>query len=363
TGGCRSYYVPRKQTHETDSQGLCVIEDLPRKPLRVRVAADGYEPVSRLRVAEGQDKVEIVLKKGGAITGRLVDSGGEAVKKIKVRAKLQKKDPFDYNFDFMGRHRPVNLGKGYFKIKNLKAGDYDLKIKCPGLALKEIDDLEVNGGEETNIGEIKLQPEGIITGRVVRSGTGEPIRRTWARVQNLGIRSSRLSQTMKDPGRFQLNNIPPGTYTIVVEAKNYTDKDISGITVSAGEKKELAPVELEKMTPAEIEEKRRERGFIPSLGIRVGKSEEPEDFIGLPVGEVKPGSAAADAGLTAGDTIVRVNGKTFFDAPGSFMKGIMGKPGTAVKLTVKRKDSKKERVVNLTIGEWNYEKAYQSLNR
>lgn len=346
---------------ETDSRGLCLIEDLPPESLLVGVEADGYVPVRRHRVEDDEDEVEIVLEGGGSIRGRLLGPGGKTVEEMEVRPRRQRKDPFDFSSEIFTGRRKVNLGKGRFKIGDLKAGIYTVRIKAPGLALKEIEDIEVKLGEETDVGKIKLEEESTISGEVLKSEDDSPLSGVWVRLKGPGMGSFSISDRTGNEGRFTLENIPPGTYTLVAREKDRREKEVEGILIAAGEDKEMAAIRLEEQTAAEKEEKEKERNLIPSLGIRVGEMGTSRDFTGLSVGEVLPGSAAEAAGLKPGDSIVKVNGKGLWEDPSTFLKGIMGKPGTKIKLSVKRKDSQKEEEVDLTIGEWDYEKVLKAM--
>jgi C-terminal processing protease CtpA/Prc len=82
---------------------------------------------------------------------------------------------------------------------------------------------------------------------------------------------------------------------------------------------------------------------------------------GFPVGEVQSGSAAEKAGIRPGDTITKVNGKGLHEDPGAFLKGILGKPGTKVKLAVQHKDGGATDEVEITIPEWDYEELMRKM--
>jgi len=52
---------------------------------------------------------------------------------------------------------------------------------------------------------------------------------------------------------------------------------------------------------------------------------------------------------------LKINGKSFSDHPGAFLKGLLSKPGTELKITVKRGESGEEEELDLTVDDWAYE--------
>ncbi|MCX6350109.1 MAG: carboxypeptidase regulatory-like domain-containing protein [Candidatus Aureabacteria bacterium] len=343
---------------ETDAAGVCSMDNLPLGALQVSVSAEGYVSARPTKVAPDQVAVEIVLMAGGTIAGRVVAADGKPVKAMNARAQRRMRDPFDFNFDSLSSET-VDLGAGRFKITGLKADTYSLTIDAPGMARKQIPDVEVTTGETTDIGEIKLEREAVITGRVV-TGSGETA--PGSRVSVKGGRDSRFrsAAASKDSGRFELKSLPAGNYTLVFNAHDYREKEIADVSISPGETKELSPVVLEEMTPAEKEESSRENHLVPSLGLSWGDS-SPISNAGFPVGEVQAGSAAEKAGIRPGDTITKVNGKGFLEDPGAFFKGILGKPGTKLTLTVKRQAGGATDEVEITIPEWTYEELMRKM--
>jgi len=348
---------------ETDPAGYCLVDDLPREPLLVGVEAEGYVPVRRQRVEEDEDEVEIVLEGGGSIRGRLLAPGGEEVKEMEIRPRRHREDPFDFSSEGFTSSKAINLGEGDFRIGELREGTYSLRIKVPGLAVKKVEDVEVKLGEETDVGKIKLGEEGTITGVILKSEDNSPLDDVWVRLEGEEVGRFVISDRTDNKGGFTLENIPAGTYTVVARQGGRREKEVSGISVSAGEDKKIETIRLEELTEAEKAELEKNKNLIPSLGIRIGEMGASRDFAGLSVGEVLPGSAAGAAGIKSGDTIIKVNGKGLWEDPSTFLRGIMGKPGTQIKVTVKRKDSQKEEEVDLTIGEWDYEEMLKTMQR
>ncbi|MFH1038528.1 MAG: carboxypeptidase regulatory-like domain-containing protein [PVC group bacterium] len=339
----------------TDSRGIAVLRDLPPRAVLVSVNAEGYSETRRQQVEADQDTVEVILNDAGSIRGRFLTTGKKPVAEVRIIPRKRKADPFDFQSIFWSGSRPVELGEGSFRIDGIIPGTYDLTVTSPGLAAGKIEGVEVEAGEETDLGDVVLRPEGTITGTVVDSLTGVPLERFWVRVKGEGLRSPSTYSHRGEAGGYTLEGLDAGEYTLIVNSKDYKQKEIPGILLSAGEEKKIPRVELERMTPKEKEERDREQHTIPSLGVRI-KEVEGEVFPdALPIAEVLAGSAAEKGGLRAGDAIKKVNGKTFLEDPGGFLNGLLGKPGTTAKITVVRGETGKEEEVEITIGDWDFE--------
>jgi len=339
----------------TDSGGSLILRNLPPEPLLISAQADGYVQASQQPAAADQDEIIVILKDAGSIKGRFIRTDKKPVTELRLTPRKHKADPFDFSGSYFFNLQTVELGDGIFKINNLRPGIYDLTVKSPGLATRKIKGVGVKSGEETDLGETILRPEGTISGSVIDGLTGAPLEEFWVRVKGEDVRNISPSLSREDGGRYKLEGLPPGDYRLIVTAKDYRDKELPRITISRGEKKEIPAIALEKMTPDELAAEKQEKHLIPSLGVRLGEMDGKRMFKSLPIAEVLPGSAAEKGGLSAGDAILKINGKSFSDDPGSFLKELMSKPGTELKLTVKRGESGEEEEVDLTVDDWAYE--------
>jgi carboxypeptidase family protein/PDZ domain-containing protein len=339
----------------TDSGGTFILRNLPPEPVFISAQADGYVQASRQPAEADQEEIIVILKDAGSIKGRFVETDKKPVTEVRLNPRKQKADHFDFSGSYFFNLQTIELGDGIFKINNLGPGIYDLTVKSPGLATRKIKGVEVKSGEETDLGETILRPEGTISGSVIDSLTGAPLEKFWVRVRGEGLRDISPSLRREDGGRYKLEGLSPGDYRLIVAAKDYRDKEVSGVTISPGEKKDIPVIALEKMTPEEQAAEEQEEHLIPSLGVRLGEMDGTRMLKSLPIAEVMPGSAAEKAGISAGDAILKINGNGFSDDPGAFLKGLMSKPGTELKLTVKRGESGEEEEVDLTVDDWSYE--------
>ncbi len=314
-----------------------------------------------LSAAENEAVPGLALKKGGVIIGRVLGPDGKAVEGADIEFHLKGKTPFDYTpFSFSSKQL-LRLGEGKFKAVDLKSGNYTVTVKAPGLGYRVFEKVAVKAGEETDLGEIKLSAEGRLAGRVLKAGDGSPLPRARVSIKDPDRPSSVGFSRVDFSGRFEVDKLPAGVYTLTVSAEGYRQEKAGDISLSAGEVKEIPAVKLEELTDAEKEEIERKKNLIPSLGVRVKREEFPEHLSDIKIGELVEGGAAAAAGLQPGDIIRRIDGKTSIEDPGVYMKGLLAKPGTKVKLSVIRKGKKEEEVVEVTIGEWDYEEIWKAL--
>ncbi len=335
----------------TGTDGTCAITELAKKPLRLSVEAEGYAPARFRRVEADQAAIEVVLIAAGSIAGRALDAQGKPVDNVSAHASRERRGPFDFNLDFpSGRSR--GLAAGRFRLDGLKPGKYELIVSATDLAKKKISGLEVLAGGVADAGDVVLAKASVIAGRVGRSPDGLPLGKA-AIVRARGVLPA-IAYTPRDSSEFELKNLSAGTYTLVFQSSGYREKEIEGVVVAAGERKEIPPVYLDELSDEEKEEIRKEASFIPSLGLSWGKGSGSLFSEGFPVAEVASGSVAEKAGIRPGDTIVKVNGKGFLEDPGAFLKGILGSPGTKVHLAVKRRNGTIT-PADIVIPEWDYE--------
>jgi hypothetical protein len=79
-------------------------------------------------------------------------------------------------------------------------------------------------------GQAAAQNTGTIAGTVTDGETGGPL----ATVQ-IFLQGTQFGSLSTSTGTFTLNNIPPGTYTVIAQRIGYTEARQTGVTVSAGE--------------------------------------------------------------------------------------------------------------------------------
>jgi hypothetical protein len=194
------------------------------------VTVDGSEEV---------ENVNLTLRPGGVVTGRVTDAGGKPV--IEANLSLEPAEGSDdrlrllINFSQGAR---MTDDRGVYRFFGLPAGRYRLSVwpssggarqrtYYPGTReYEKAEAIEVTAGGEVTGADIKLEPPGTtfeITGRVVAEG-GQPVggmmifpraMRTAAggRVQEFIGQAAMAGLG----GEFRLSNLEPGRYTLTAQ--------------------------------------------------------------------------------------------------------------------------------------------------
>lgn len=356
TEGGLAFFFPSRDQLATDAAGVCRVEDLPFGPLLVSVSGEGFVSSLGNPVALDRDAVEVVLRAGGAIAGRAVSAGGKPPERVSVRAQRRKRDSFDFDLQVGDKQ---DQGGGRFRISGLKPGLYDLYVDAKGWARRRAAEVEVTAGETADVGEIVLEPEAIISGRIF-DRAGKPLGRGMASIKGAPLVGG-FAGADDATGCFAIRNLPAGTYTLVVTCPGYRHQEIPGIELAVGAEKDLPPVVLDETTPEEREKAAARARLVPSLGLSWRKELSIFGSGGFVVGEVERGSAADSAGILPGDAIVKVNGKGIQEDPGGFLRGIYGMPGSKVKLAVRHRDGGKTEEVEIVIPAWDYEEMMREM--
>ncbi len=356
TAGGFTFALHSRDLPATDAAGVCRVENLPFGPLLVSVSGEGFVSSLGNPVAPDRDAVEVVLRAGGAIAGRAVSAGGKPPERVSVRAQRRKRDPFDLDLQVGDKE---DQGGGRFRISGLKPGLYDLYVDAKGWARRRAAEVEVIAGETVDAGEIVLEPEAVVSGRIV-DRAGKPLGRGMVSIRGASLVGG-FAGADDATGRFAIRNLPAGTFTLVVNCPGYRHQEIPGIELAAGAEKDLPPTVLDEMTPEEREKEEGQALLVPSLGLSWGKEMSIFESGGFSVGEVKGGSAAESAGIRPGDAIIKVNGKGIQEDPGGFLRGIYGKPGSKVKLAVRHRDGGETDEVEIVIPEWDYDQMIRKM--
>jgi protocatechuate 3,4-dioxygenase beta subunit len=247
----------------TDGNGAFSLRGLRDGPYRVWAHrgddARGGAPTQQARTAKtGDHDVRLVLATAGQMIGKVVEAGG--------------KPPASAVLTVSGQ-MPVTTRKGAFTIRDLAPGKYDLTVRGPSFAVRELRDLEVTSGKVTDVGTIEVKPGRRLRGRVV-DGSKRPVAGARVRAGDqlfsgetddkddtldllLGWQSAITDAT----GAFELTGLPPEELRVSAE---HTSGRSEAVKVAGGSE-DPPPVTLQILAYGSIS------GTITSRGKPAGK--------------------------------------------------------------------------------------------
>ena len=212
-------------TATTDSDGRYMIKGIPEGVYAIIACLDGYtnSTVGGVSITAGEtttlDLTMVELQ--GAISGN-VKSGGAPVEGARVWVSITDGIRFAYTDS-----------RGNYTITDVPAGVYNVTAEKDGYYPDYVPDVVVVRGQVT--WEVNLTLEGKLSrlSGVVSNGT-YPI--VGVSIEILELKYT----THTDPyGNYIIENIPPGTYTVVATKQGYRPNATYGVSISMGEAKEL----------------------------------------------------------------------------------------------------------------------------
>lgn len=151
---------------ETDGRGQMITPVLPLGEFDLEISSEGRVPRKLTLALERDFEAQIWrLERGGGIKGRVVDSQGNPVTNVIVRA----------------RHRELeaeaeNSGndKGVFELSGLVSGPWSVRIEPQDAAVMLRDGIVVEAGAVRDLGVLRTQP-GLSVSGVVLDAAGDPV--------------------------------------------------------------------------------------------------------------------------------------------------------------------------------------------
>jgi hypothetical protein len=271
-------------------------------------------------VKPGEQSVVVRLSPAASVRGRVVRaSGGAPVQGFTVALEVQGQGFYP------GASGPWEFPGNRFELRDVPAGAVKLRVQTEDGAAGEA--LVSPSPGAVAEAEVVLKTAAGVRGRVVDATTKEPLgdARVFIESQNP---SSAFSQTGTD-GRFTLERLLPGQYTLVVMANRPRAPMRQQVTLAEGQVLDVGDIALSpiRMPPG-------------SVGAMVG-----QEGAQLVIDRVLPESPAESAGLQAGDILLTVDGAPVANPAEAFQR-LRGAPGSTVVLTVRRAGS--ERSISIT---------------
>jgi carboxypeptidase family protein len=179
------------------------------------------------QVIENQRVTNLVvrLSAGGSIKGRVVGPDGAPVRGAVVSSH---DDTFDEDpmESFFGGLVPSNVtqrkartdSQGNFELRLLTPETYQIRITHPSYTREKMRKLQVIENTPTDVGTIQLRTGGTVSGTVIGSG-GTKLARAFVHLES--DMGDLVYDTRTDAeGRYSLQHVSPGTYTLSATGQN-----------------------------------------------------------------------------------------------------------------------------------------------
>ena len=209
-----------QQVH--DSEGQFTIEQVAVRPSDLSVRAPGYVQARvPLQLVQGKDveNVEITLDRAGSVRGRVTNASGAPVDRVWVGPEgpaSQRRN------DYI-----VTDGNGEYSIDTVPLGDAVISFSKRGyVAVKK--PVVIDGGEVRL--DVQLSTGKTLNGRVV-SSDGAPVAEATVYASTPANDGSGGSVTSDASGRFHLEGLAAGIFTVRASRKGFVDGTVENVNI------------------------------------------------------------------------------------------------------------------------------------
>ncbi|MHC4859685.1 MAG: MSCRAMM family protein, partial [Planctomycetota bacterium] len=239
----------------SDAEGLARFEGLPAgRTVSVRAEADLTSVPATVTApveADETTEVRLVLKTGGAVTGRVVTEGGDAPD-VRFTVSVGPAHEWARPESSIVATRSFPAGTAEFQVGGVPPGRHVARASAEGFGDGVSEPFDVRKGE-TTAGIVITLPRGSrVSGVVRRLDTGEPVPRARVSIGTArvflspgGLRTGKRSAETDARGRFTLAGLAPGVYAlwstaaglapgVIEELMVEQGRDVTGLVLSMG---------------------------------------------------------------------------------------------------------------------------------
>jgi RNA polymerase sigma factor (sigma-70 family) len=313
----------------TDAAGRFTIEGLDPGSHRVRASRAGYGTKIAAPVAAGTADLVLDLRRGASVSGRVVEGeGGAPLPSFNVLVDLRQ-GPLE---EISVVVRSVVDAEGRFSVPDIGPGQYRVRATAYGHSPSAPIDVAVTDAPVGPL-EIRMGRGGTLVGRLVETDSGEPIEGARVSIHGHAEASTAapalINALTNKRGEFELSGVPVGTRSLFLDAYAHHMRIVSGVRFDEGVT--TGPLTFDLARTRDGERPHQEL-------IGVGISTDP-DGDGLRILSVHAAGSAIQAGITAGDTILAVDGASVVGmGMEETVEHIRGTEGSTVRLTVRKSD-------------------------
>lgn len=224
--------APPQRLRVNDEQGRFFVEGLPAGSFALVVQAEGYVQKKRVEVVEvpAPGEVTIEMTRPARVRGRVVDAQGQPLP-TDASARVERRPAGDLGNDARGHATEGGMtdascdAQGAFVLQNVNAGSWQLVAHANGWTRSAPLEVTLGAGQELDVGVLTLRLGGTIDGEVFLEN-GASV--TGRKVQLFSKDGGEVRQSPVDAsGRFREEKLVPGTYQLVLEPDEETQRSLS----------------------------------------------------------------------------------------------------------------------------------------
>jgi len=313
----------------TDDEGHFLLEGLDPGQYEVMATSEGTAPARADAVIAGTRDLVLRLGKGGTIRGTVRDRArGSPIASftVVVSAKVGPIERQPYT------HASTIDAAGHYEVKGIAPGAYAVTVVAQGYAPSEQSSLIIPDPPADVTLDFNLSRGGRVSGTVVSDGSNKPLEGARVSLEGLvGAGAPEMSMvvatTTDAAGHFELAGLAAGLRSITAVAAGHNGRIISGLSIT--DNGDIGPITVKLKPTRPGEEPRLE---LTGIGAVISAKGEA-----LVIGDTLERGGAREAGLTAGDEILAVDGIPVKDLGfESAIQRIRGPEGSQVVLSVRK---------------------------
>ena len=218
----------------TIADGTFQVRNLPvNRPITLMARHAEYVDAKQenivLQPGESLTGLQIMMSKGGSITGSVVDTTRQPVVGASIVAKAVR--PAGTPLAAV-----VSGPDGAFIVNNTPPAVYDLECNAPEYVTATKSDVK----DVTTGVQIVLVKAATYSGKLVTESGGEPVKKFRVRIRpsdGAAIRTATRNESMRDAeGKFEIKGLAPGMWDFEFTADEFAPLTVRGIAVREGEK-------------------------------------------------------------------------------------------------------------------------------